>query len=343
MLDLFTPVLPQSKLCESFKRIAAQATAADRALLAKWLDGFLDRDGKFVQEFQSTFNSGFWELYLHAALTELGMSMDYRFNRPDFVVTSPIDFCIEAVTAQPAGMDRLDPGTLDDIAASMEDINELNRKAMVRLSNAFHSKHRKLKSEYFSLSHVEGKPFVLAIAAFDSPAFFALSTRPIEALLYNYYVDEEAFIAGNRTSLEGEFLEAVAKDNGARIELGVFASDLFSEISAVIYNPTATWGKVRSMSQLEPSESLVINSLRYNPHSEIPHHVVGMKGKVSESLLDGLCIFHNPYAKYPLPYHPFRKESVAQVYLEEGADELHNDKKEGHLMFRNVMTCQTAK
>ncbi|CAG2154671.1 hypothetical protein LMG26411_04683 [Cupriavidus numazuensis] len=29
MLDLFTPILPQSKLCESFKRISASATSAD--------------------------------------------------------------------------------------------------------------------------------------------------------------------------------------------------------------------------------------------------------------------------------------------------------------------------
>ncbi|NYI00646.1 hypothetical protein [Cupriavidus plantarum] len=85
------------------------------------------------------------------------MSVDYRFNRPDLVVTSPLEFCIEAVNAQPAGMARLEPGTLDDIATSMEDINELNRKATVRLSNAFHSKYRKLKDEYSALSHVKGE------------------------------------------------------------------------------------------------------------------------------------------------------------------------------------------
>lgn len=32
--------------------------------------GFEDRDGKFVKEFQTTFNSSFWELYLFACLRD---------------------------------------------------------------------------------------------------------------------------------------------------------------------------------------------------------------------------------------------------------------------------------
>lgn len=32
---------------------------------------FQDRGGKFVQELQPTFESAFWELYLHAAIEEL--------------------------------------------------------------------------------------------------------------------------------------------------------------------------------------------------------------------------------------------------------------------------------
>ena len=342
-LDLFAPVVPQSRLCESFKRIAGRATAGDKALLQSWIEGFVDRDGKFVQELQTTFNSSFWELYLHAALVELGFSVDYRFSRPDFVVSAPIDFCVEAVTAQPAGTTRLDPGTIEDIESSMKDLNELNRKAIVRLANAFHSKYRKLTEDYSSLAHVAGKPFILAIAAFDGPAFFALSTRPIEALLYNRYVDEEAFISGQRDTLDGQFLEAVTKDNGASIQLGVFGSDAHSEISAVIYNPAATWGKVRSMSALVKGERVVVNQLRYNPHSHLPHHVVGMKGTVSETLLDGTFVFHNPYASKPLSPGLFRNNSVAQVYLDPASGDLFHHRREGHLLFRHVVTHQTRK
>jgi len=38
------------------------------------------------------------------------------------------------------------------------------------------------------------------------------------------------------------------------------------------------------------------------------------KMKYSENLLDGLYIFHNPHAKYPLPLETFRNKHVAQYY-----------------------------
>ena len=70
-MDLFTPLLPEALLCDAFKAIATNATSTDRELFAQWCEGFRDRDGKFVQEFQSTFHSSFWELYLHASFKEL--------------------------------------------------------------------------------------------------------------------------------------------------------------------------------------------------------------------------------------------------------------------------------
>ena len=45
-----------------------QEYGSERAVLENWAQGFEDRDGKFVQEFQLTYESSFWELYLYAAL-----------------------------------------------------------------------------------------------------------------------------------------------------------------------------------------------------------------------------------------------------------------------------------
>ncbi len=192
-MNLFERKVPEHQLSEIYKRVEAGATSGDLELLNKWLAGFEDRDGKFVQEFQTTFNSSFWELYLHAALKDLRLEVDYRHKSPDYVVTGPHEFCIEAVTAQPIGGKSLGPGKINEALALLGDLNELNRRAMVRLANSFHSKVKKYRDGYSALQHVRGKPFVLAVAAFDSPVFFTLSTRPMEALLYNYYVDEEAF------------------------------------------------------------------------------------------------------------------------------------------------------
>lgn len=340
-MNLFERKVPEHQLCETYKRIEAGATSGDLQLLQQWCSGFEDRDGKFVHEFQTTFNSSFWELYLHAALKELKLDIDYRHARPDFVVTNPHDFCIEAVTAQPVGGTHLEPGQPGEALALLRDLNELNRRAMVRLANSFHSKVKKYRGSYSALSHVRDKPFVLAVAAFDSPAFFALSTRPIEALLYNYYVDEEAFLAGERARLEGEYLASVNKDNGAPIELGMFQSPAFAEVSAVVWNPCATWGKVRTMSRLVPDERVVVQSVRFNPNSHLPHEVVEAKPDTSETLLDGLTVFHNPFATNPLDLAVFRHPDVAQMYADYSTGEFLIDRKEGQLLFRTLRTIKT--
>lgn len=340
-MNLFERRVSERQLCEIYKRVEAGATSGDLELLQQWCAGFEDRDGKFVQEFQTTFNSSFWELYLHAVLKELKLDVDYRHARPDFVVTSPHEFCIEAGSAQPVGGKPLEPGQTDETMALLEDLNELNRHAMVRLANSFHSKVKKYRESYITLEHVRDKPFVLAVAAFDSPAFFTLSTRPMEALLYNYYVDEEAFIAGERETLEGEHLASVNKDNGAPIELGLFQCPAFSEVSAVIWNPCATWGKVRTMSPLVANERVVVQSVRYNPNSHLPHRLVETKPDTSETLLDGLTVFHNPFATHPLDPAVFRHTDVAQVYVDYSADEFVFDRREGQLLFRTLQTIKT--
>ncbi|ANH66644.1 hypothetical protein [Mitsuaria sp. 7] len=339
-MNLFERKVPEQQLCEIYRRVEAGATSGDLELLQQWCAGFEDRDGKFVHEFQTTFNSSFWELYLHAVLKEFRLDVDYRHARPDFVVTSPHDFCIEAVTAQPVGGKPLGPGQTDEAIALLGDLNELNRRAMVRLANSFHSKVKKYRDGYSALAHVRDKPFVLAVAAFDSPAFFALSTRPMEALLYNYYVDEEAFIAGEKDTLEGEHLASVKKDNGAPIELGMFQGPAFSEVSAVVWNPCATWGKVRTMSPLATNERVVVQSVRYNPNSHLPHHVVETKPDTSETLLDGLTVFHNPFAKHPLDPAVFGHPDVAQMYADYSTDKFVIDRREGQLLFRSLQTIK---
>src|SRR5205814_9575323 len=55
-MDLFTPVVPEGELHPNFRALIGNFSPGDRAVLAEWADGFVDRDGKFVTEFQTTFN-----------------------------------------------------------------------------------------------------------------------------------------------------------------------------------------------------------------------------------------------------------------------------------------------
>ena len=135
-MDLFKPITPEDAWHPNFAAQMSRPNCWNRQVLEDWATGFVDRDGKFIQEFQTTFNSCFWELYLNAVLRERGLSVDFGFPSPDFVVCGPKPFAIEAVIASHAA------GTAPEYGDGRipEDLNELNRQAIIRLSNALHSK-----------------------------------------------------------------------------------------------------------------------------------------------------------------------------------------------------------
>lgn len=60
-IDLFTPVVDASVFHPNFKNVLHPSMTAEREVLGRWIAGFPDRDNKFAKEFQTTFNSSFWE------------------------------------------------------------------------------------------------------------------------------------------------------------------------------------------------------------------------------------------------------------------------------------------
>ena len=55
--DLFTPVVSESAQHPNFRNIHKQPNVFNCDVLNDWARGFPDRDGKFVKEFQTTFDS----------------------------------------------------------------------------------------------------------------------------------------------------------------------------------------------------------------------------------------------------------------------------------------------
>jgi len=103
-LDLFTSTTTEDKLHSHFKYLLDQENEEIKKVLLRWSSGFEDRDNKFNHEFQTTFNSSFWEIYLNQCFHDLGMSIDFSRISPDFTVTSKNNNLInvEAVTANHA-------------------------------------------------------------------------------------------------------------------------------------------------------------------------------------------------------------------------------------------------
>lgn len=335
-MDLIKPVTPEKSWHPYFANMIDRPNSWNEAVVNDWSTGFVDRDGKFIKEFQTTFNSCFWELYLNAVLRNRGLSVDFGNSSPDFVVTAPCSFTIEATIASHAQGQLPEYAPLDWTHIP-DDLNELNRQAILRLTNSIRAKYEKFRTDYAALPHVAGKPFVLAIAPFDRPHFNLACQRAIEATLFNYYVDEESYMS------EGDFdspiprltLESARKDNGTDVELGLFASDSIPEVSAIMFTTCATWGKVRALSK-DPNPEIFFTALRLNPHSSKPHIIKASKSEYSETLLDGLRVYHNPYATYPLDPAVFRSNEVFQTYKQSG-DWVY-EQAEGQLLSRMVVT-----
>lgn len=334
-MNLFEPIVSAAQHHPNFKNLLRMGNGFTLDVLNDWAQGFIDRDGKFVTEFQMTFNSSFWELYLHAVLKKYDMPVDFTKASPDFCLPSK-GFNIEATvasSAQGAAPEHLRLGK-----APPADLNAFNFRSIIRLSNSLAAKRRKYLESYAALDHVQDRPYVVAVTNFDQPFSFMACQRPIEAVLHGYYVDEERYIAsgGGEGRLEGETLLKVFKDNGSPIELGLFTTPAYREISAVIFSNCANMGKVRALSS-DPSPGIVFTALRLNPASDQPHIIRAPKRRYEENLLDGLRIYHNPYATHPLATALFRHPSVFQSFWEN--DDWVYEQREGQLLFRSVQTA----
>ena len=101
MLDLFTPIADENKQHPIFKMMLQEQYQPERDVLTSWANGFEDRDGKFIYEFQTTFESSMWELYIHEFLKHLGAEIDFSHHAPDFVAELAQQITIEATIAAP--------------------------------------------------------------------------------------------------------------------------------------------------------------------------------------------------------------------------------------------------
>jgi hypothetical protein len=336
-MDFFTPVVDAQAQHPNFRTITQVANGFDGDVLMDWARGFEDRDGKFVKEFQTTFNSSFWELYIFAVLKSRGLTVDFSYASPDFVIPGQGGLNIEATVALHA-----QDGIPEHMRANLmipDDLNELNRDAILRLSNSISIKRRKFEEFYSRLSHVRGRPFALAVAAFDRPHALACQ-RAIEALLHGYYVDEEAFLREGGT-LTGKQRHSVTKDNGTDIPLGLFSDESHAWLSAVIFSSCATWGKVAALSA-DPNPNRLFFATRYNASGVASHVIKANKSAYQESLLDGLRVYHNPFAFHPLEPSIFRHRDVFQSYYADDERGWVYECRDGVLLHRFTLTIRTA-
>lgn len=318
-LDLFTSTLDPEKLHQNFRALVSDREEYARDVLRSWAEGFIDRDGKFAVEFQTSFNSCFWELYLFACFKELGYEVDLSNQSPDFLLRmDEVSFCVEATTANNPqnGCPEWD---LEEKYRQLRGLNfslEIGvNLSTIRLAQSILGKYRKYRDSYSKLEHVKGRPFVIAVAPFEQPLFFNQVNQAITRVLFAYdkLLFRDDAVTGERHILGHERMETIEKGNGTEIGLGYFTSEEMKEVSAVIFSNTATFGKVRALSK-DP-RPMDFEFKRFNEGGALPFEGRLPKAEYRESLLDGLQIYHNPYAILPLRFNRGGSE-IAHCYYD---------------------------
>ena len=289
----------------------------ERNILQGWVDGLVDRDNKMVQEFQKTFHSSFWEFYLFACFKEAGFRLNQQYNRPDFIIEAPNKFVVEAVVANIKNKGRQEAErNLDDLLnmfvppRKQYDFHTVLDEAVVRQSNAISSKIKKYRNEYTNCKWVEeDNPFVIAISSYSQVNYGREYIYPMMALLYGmYYIPETDTYETRETILK--------PDTDAAIPIGLFCTESYRDVSAILYSCTTTLGKLTSLSISRGDKSVnsVYNLRRDYEDSRIPYKLQKVSKECPELLSDGLFLFHNPYAKNKLDIKCFESSNVTQYF-----------------------------
>jgi hypothetical protein len=258
--------------------------------------------------------------------------VDYSFPAPDFTLSTDYGtVLVEAATANhPSGGDaEWDALRLFDKIKTRKPSSVVDL-ASIRLVNTITAKHKLYLSSYNSQPHVGGNPFVLAVAPFDQPHFFAQNSEAIHRVLYGFRARRVIRGGEPETSIIRE--TQMRKPNGAPIPLGLFADDSMKQISAVLFSTTATTGKVRALSR--DSGAVLFGVVRFRKHELTPSFDVLEKDEYKETLFDGLSVYHNPFATHELDSRAFHFRGISQHWYDPRTGLPSDNSEDGSLIQR---------
>lgn len=320
MLDVFKRLkdVKEGDLHPKFKLLRDTVMLqGEKDILCNWTDGFEDRDNKIIKEFQTTFHSSFWEFYLFQVFKELNFKIDFKYDRPDFIVKYPQDFYIEAVVSNVKQNGKSEYlRTFEDISSMLvpphkqKDFYEVLDEGIIRNSNAILSKSTKYLDKYVKCEWVDkDKPFVIALSSYSQINYGREHIYSMMALLYGAYFIPEID--------RYEMRDVIKKETGSDVSLGLFNDKSFEHISAIIFSCTVTLGKLTSLviSNLNDEDKCTMNGVLNVRHDyEFPHYKMHKVSKENpEYLTDGLLVFHNPFAKSKLNIDLFKESNAVQV------------------------------
>jgi hypothetical protein len=331
-VDLFKIVIPETKLHPHFKAINHESKKTIRRVLDKWAKGFIDRDKKFNKEFQKTFNSSFWELYLFQSFKELNYIVDFTKASPDFTVYTPYDtLCIEATITEQA-KDDAPEWTQEALKQRKEKIfDEFINYTSVRILNAIKSKHKKYLDDYSKLEHVQNNPFIIAIAPFDQKLTFNQNNIAINNILYGQMIKHNLFEKDKEPKCEIVYNSTIEKNEKTSLDIGIFKTDKYKEVSAIIFSTMATISKAITQSDLKCKVRLS----RFHEEKGLLRDIIKNE-ECNESHLEGLQIYHNPFAINPLDEREFNKYEITHYWYDKDLHMVGTNQNNNTIISRTI-------
>jgi hypothetical protein len=303
--DLFEPIVLEERLDPRFRSVAFdRAWAPARATMRGVFERMGDRDGNFVQQFQSdAFDARVWELYLFAAFDDAGFDIGLETGRPDFLLSGHgFEWAVEATIANPPGGDPPPPPLLDPERRRAYMEGEL----VVRLGGALYSK---LQKQYWELPHVQDKPLVFALQSFASEDSLTFADTSLLNYLYALKTHGHYSTSG-RLRISNEKIDAHTGSTKS-VPSGFFDVPGAEHVSAVLWSNSGTAPKFARMGFQRGLDSagiaMIRSGTRYvmDPDASKPAQFAYDVGARWETWQEGLVMAHNPRALKPLPREAF--------------------------------------
>lgn len=306
--DFFTPIVQPDRLNGDFRTLIEQdGFSAARGIIEPMMRWYEDIDGNFIEQFQTTaFDARLWELYLFAALLEMGFVLDRTNAAPDFIATSRFGaFAMEAVTVNPTRDKQGAVVPPPPIETEEQQLSFLREYMPIKFGSALYSK---LVKEYWAKEHVRDLPFVLAIEDFSAPGSMVFTRSALQLYLYGY--DQDVTIEAGKRIITPRRV-ATHQWQEKDISSGFFFLPGAENVSAVVFSNSGTTSKFNRLGLIAGFGNKDIHMYRrglaYNHAADaldpIPFNRDVNGPDYHENWVEGLDVFHNPRAVKPIERH----------------------------------------
>ena len=323
MNDLFKEIKMTNELHPKFLVLRDVYSEYHREILNEWFDGFVDRDGKFIKEFQTTFHSSFFELFLFKVFKRMGFKFDFTHSRPDFILKhSGLDeiIYVEATTANVSQTGRLETSRgMEDILGMFTcpqlrpDFEVEVNESIIRYASAIKTKAEKYQKDYLNCEWIQGEnPYVIALSSYGQVNYGREYIFGILSLLYGKYYSKETNDFTARKSV-------IKPETGAEILLNIFDMEEYEGVSAILFTSNCTLGKLTALVRSSNSDyntNHVYNLYQEFFEKDIKFKYQDVSTEAPELVTDGLWVFHNPNAKNKLDVLDFWDEGITQIMIE---------------------------